>query len=79
MIDFFEKGIIRFSGPFYCFRTSKSLLWPLKWNSKLLFLIVPPVFRDQLLRNSITFLLFIITTPRLTTLLLLAINFWPHF
>ena len=37
-----SEGIIRFNAPFNCFRTSRSLLWPLKWlvvnrNNDLLF------------------------------------------
>ena len=35
-----SEGIIRFNAPFHCFRTSRSLLWPLKWNSRLLFVIM---------------------------------------
>ena len=40
------ESIIRFNGPFHCFRTSRSLLWPLKWSSRLLFVIWPPVPRQ---------------------------------
>ena len=33
-----ERAAQLFNAPFHCFRTSRSLLWPLKWNSRLLFL-----------------------------------------
>ena len=35
-----SEGIIRFNAPFHCFRTSRSFLWPLKWSSRLLFVIM---------------------------------------
>ena len=28
------EGIFRFSAPFHSFRTSRSILWPLNWNSR---------------------------------------------
>ena len=39
-----SEVIIRLNAPFNCFRTSRSLLWPLKWNSRLLFVIMTPCF-----------------------------------
>ena len=36
--------IIRFNESFHCFRTSRSLLWPLKWNSRFLFVIMTHCF-----------------------------------
>ena len=38
-----SEVIIRLKAPFNCFRTSRSLLWLLKWNSRLLFVIMTPV------------------------------------
>ena len=37
-----SEVIFRLNAPFNCFRTSRSLLWPLKWNSRLLFVIMTP-------------------------------------
>ena len=34
-----SEFIIRLNAPFHCFRTSRSLLWPLKWNCRFLFVI----------------------------------------
>ena len=42
-----SEVIIRLNAPFHCFRTSRSLLWPLKSNSKLLFVIMTPLFLSQ--------------------------------
>ena len=39
-----SEGIIRFNAPSHCFRTSRSLLGPLKWNSRLLFVIMTSLF-----------------------------------
>ena len=39
-----SEVIIRLNAPFHCFRTSRSLLWPLKSNSRLLFVIMSPFF-----------------------------------
>ena len=38
-----SEVIIRLKAPFNCFRTSRSELWLLKWNSRLLFVIMTPV------------------------------------
>ena len=37
-----SEFIIRLNAPFHCFRTSRSLLWPLKSKSRLLFVIMTP-------------------------------------
>ena len=42
-----SEVIIRLNAPFNCFRTSRSLLWPLKWNSRLLFVLMTPFFLSQ--------------------------------
>ena len=39
-----SEFIIRLNAPFHCFRTSRSLLWPLKWNCRFLFVIMTPCF-----------------------------------
>ena len=39
-----SEFIIRLNAPFHCFRTSRSLLWPLKSNSRPLFIIMTPFF-----------------------------------
>ena len=48
-------------------------------ENKNLFITMERCIKHTMLNDSITFLLFMITTPRLTTLLLLSINFWHHF
>ena len=43
-----SEDIFQFNAPFnkyYCFRISRSLLWPVQWNSRLMFIIIPPLFR----------------------------------
>ena len=39
-----NEGIIRLNAPFYCFRTSRSLLWLLKWSKKIHFYLSVNVF-----------------------------------
>ena len=49
-----SEVIIRLNAPFHCFRTSRSLLWPLKSNSSLFFVIMTPFFDlSGLLFNSL--------------------------
>ena len=48
-------------------------------ENKNLFKTMERCIKHTMLNDSITFLLFVITTPRLTTLLLLSIDFWNHF
>ena len=54
-----SEVIIRLKAPFNCFRTSRSLLWLLKWNSRLLFVIMTPVLSQwpalSFIKNNILF------------------------
>ena len=47
-----SEVIIRLNAPFHCFRTSRSLLWLLKSNIRLLFVIMTPFFLSQWLALS---------------------------